>query len=199
VRPRVAGIATSLALLAIPTYASVRLTVLRSRPSTIELATGWLAEHARRENDLILIETLLSIPLLERSEGLATEPAVYYSPWERYQAKLSTEATRDGYRMHRLFRPGIMSDMSRQRIRAIVDEEHAQYAIVAVPTARAVGLNFTRDGVHDAAGEPAFACLPYDPKYTELHGSAYELGFHAFARVWHSSLWGPPIEIYRLP
>lgn len=199
VPPRVAGIATGFALLAVPTYASVHLGVLRSRPSTIELATRWLEQHAQREKDRVLIETSFSVPLLERADGLATEPAVFHSPWERYQAKLPAEATRDGYRLRKLFRPGMRSDMSREKIRAIVDEEHAQYAIVVVPTARAVGLNFTRDGVRAVAGEPAYACWPYDPQYTELHGSAYELGFHGFARVWHSNSWGPPIEIYRLP
>jgi len=196
---RAVGVATGFALLAVPAYASIHLTVLRSRPSTIEIATRWLAEHAQRDRDLVLIETSFSIPVLEQTDGLATEPAFFYSPWERYQATLPAEATREGYRLHRLFRPGMRSDMSRERIRAIVDEEHAQYAIVVVPTARAVRLNFTREGVRSAAGEPAFACWPYDPERTELHGSGYELGFHAFARVWHSSLWGPPIEIYRLP
>ena len=38
---------------------------------------------------------------------------------------------------------------------------------------------------------------PFDAADTDLHGSGYELGYHAFERVTTSSAWGPPIEIYR--
>jgi hypothetical protein len=197
---RFACVASSLVLLAVPTYASVKLCWLRSRPDTLTLAAQWLEEHADRKKDLILYALTLCLPLPVQAEGIEKLPAYFRFPWDHYQLKLPRELTDQGYRVHTIFRPGIVSEgmISSEKIQSILAEEHAQYAVVVVPTAKAVGKDFTRDGVRALAGEPVFASLPYDLAYTQLNGSGYEQAFHAFERVMRSDAWGPPVEIYRL-
>jgi hypothetical protein len=198
---RAVCIATSLVALAVPSYASIKLCWLRAHEDTLSAAARWLERTADKKKDVILYEVNLSLPLLAQAEGLEARPEKLRFPWDHYQLMLPPEATGDGYRVHVLYRPGLtnLELVSTKAVTQMLAEEHAQFAAVIVPSAKAVGLNFTRDTLRAAAGEPAFACLPYDLAHTELNGSGYELGYHAFERVMRSDRWGPPVEVYRLP
>jgi hypothetical protein len=197
---RAACVVSSLVLLAVPTYASTKLACLRAEPDTLARAARWIEEHVDREQDLLLFEIDLCLPLPVQSAGIEPVPSTFRFPWDRYLLKLGREATAGGYRVHKLYRPGLTNRelVSPEKIGAMLAEEHAQYAVAIVPTGPAVGLNLTRDALRAAAGEPVFAALPFDLALTELNGSAYEQHFHAFERVMSSDVWGPPVEIYRL-
>jgi len=96
-RPRL--LAGSLALgLALPQTAGVlKLAYLRSLPTTLEEATGWLAAHARPERDRI-IAVRPNLPGLWRTpEALAAASREHFSPvrfrrnWDSYQRQLFAE------------------------------------------------------------------------------------------------------------
>lgn len=196
---RFACVASAVVLLALPTYASVKLCYLRSHDDTLKVAARWLEEHADRQKDLILYALTVCLPLPVQAEGIEALPVIYRFPWDHYQLKLPREATASGYRVHTLFRPNMRREgqILPDTIKSMLAEEQGQYAVVFVPSAKAVGKDFTRVALREALGEPVFSCLPYDLRHTELHGSGYELGFHALERVLRSDRWGPPIEIYR--
>jgi hypothetical protein len=197
---RFACVVSSFVLLAVPTYASVKLTLLRAHTDTLTLAARWLEAHADRKKDLLLFALPVSLPLLVQAEGLEERPVYWRFPWDSYQLMLPREATAGGYDVRPIFRPGLprLKQAAADEVAKILSEEHAQFAVVIVPTGPAVGLDFTRDALRAAAGEPVFSAAPFDLSHTELNGSGYEQHFRGFERVMLSDQWGPPVEIYRL-
>ena len=195
---RFACVASSLVLLAVPAYASIKLTYLRSRPDTLTLAARWIEAHVDKQRDLVLSGLLVCLPLPMQARGIETRPAIYRFPWDRYQLKLPRASTDSGYRVHTLFRPGIHGQIPAEEVKRMLSEERAQYAVVEVPTGRTVGNDFTRAALREEAGEPVFTCTPYDLGHTDLVASGWELGANAIERLMCSDRWGPPIEIYRL-
>jgi hypothetical protein len=197
-RRRFAAVLSSLVLLAVPAYASIKLACLRAHDDTLTLAARWLEQHADRQHDLILCGITLCLPIPMQVEGIEARPVFWRFPWEHYQLKLPREVTDAGYRVHPLFRSSKKRVLSTEDVKSMLDEEHGQYAVAIVPTGKGVGQDHTREALRAEAGEPVFAAIPFDLSQTQLNGSAYEQSFHAFERVMRSDLWGPPVEIYRL-
>ena len=188
----------ALVVLALPTFACAKLVWLRSQPDTLTLAARWLEEHADRAKDRIGLDFLYSLPLRQQREGMANLPDYARGPWERYQLALRPSAASSGWFTLWMFRTEMMADkiLSADEVASVVRDEEVTHAVVIVPWDSATEHDFTRDGVR-SLGQLEFAKHPYDLARTQLFGSGYEQGWHAFEKVMLADTWGPPLEIYR--
>jgi hypothetical protein len=75
-------------VLAVPTYASLRLAWLRARPDASEEVALWLVEHADRERDLLYLSAWGNLPLFTREESGGELFAATFMPWDNYQSHL---------------------------------------------------------------------------------------------------------------
>ncbi len=196
----VAVVTLVLVLLAVPAGAGIQLVRLRAREDTQVEAARWIERNARREDDVIATNFLLTLPLFAERGAIEALPVWFRGPWEQYQLALPPGAPLPAWKLRPIFRRGFLLDtvLSVEETQRVLDEEGPRWAVVVVPTAQAVAMDETREAVRARAGHPVDAFLPFDLEHTQLLGSGFELGFHALERVIESSAWGPPIEIYRL-
>jgi hypothetical protein len=200
-RPRAfAYAALACAVLAVPAIACAKLAHLRSIDDTVERAAGWIENVGDRERDVVSTSFLLSLPLFSERATIAAQPDWSRGPWDEYQLAFPAGAPVPAWKLRPLYRAGFMADkhLSVDEVRSVVAEDQPTLAVAVVPTAGALGKDDTCEALRAAFGEPELSLEPYDRRNTQLFGSAYELGYHAFERIMTSSVWGPPLEFYRV-
>ena len=86
------GVAVAALVLALPTYAALRLSAIRGAPTTIDRAADWVRAHVA-PGERVLLFPEIDLPLLRRDEGLVFWGArtvgrrFAFLPWARYQAE----------------------------------------------------------------------------------------------------------------
>jgi hypothetical protein len=88
---RRAFVATCIAALALPAFASTKMAWLRSRPSTVDETGAWIGEHVKDpEHESLLVLPPLDFPVFRTVESLRYPPGKggMFTPWSKYQNKL---------------------------------------------------------------------------------------------------------------
>ncbi len=190
----------SLAVLSVPAFASAWLVALRARADTQELAARWLEAAGDRARDVVALNFLLPLPVVQTHASVEALPTWARGPWEQYQLDLPESGGPARWRIVPVYSHGALADkrIDRDEVLEVVRAGGCTLGVATIQTARGRGRDETRDALNEIAGPPAASFLPFDPALEDLHGSGYELGWHAFERVVRSRLWGPPVECFRI-
>jgi len=194
----IASIATSLAVLGVPTYACGKHFLLAARADTWKLATRWVEEHTDRNADCIGIPFLYSLPLRERRAGLEALPLYARNNWECYQLALDPSMD-SGWNTRWMFRAGMLADrlLSGDEAVSAARQDGVTYALVMVPADLAISIDKTYEGI-SKAGELVLRIDPSDTGAPQLVGAGLDRQWRAFEFVMKSDRLGPIIEIYRM-
>jgi len=198
--PRSVLAAAGLVALALPAYASWHLARLRASDDTYTLAARWIAEHADRERDVVVLPYLADLPLFAERAALERLPSAVQSPWQRYQVRLPREAAVPVYRLHTLFEREALADrrFDREEARRLLAAEAADYAVVVRFADSGIGWDSTREVLRENRSELLESFLSYRPGAEETLEIGFEEGERALEKVLSATRPGAPIEIYRV-
>jgi 4-amino-4-deoxy-L-arabinose transferase-like glycosyltransferase len=194
----VAGLVATVFL--VPTTCAIKLVLLHARPDTLTLAADWIRRHADREQDRILVQNQVSLPLYAQHEAI--DPRVLrigLRPWELFQFDHAARIPpAERWRICRLLgvfplaenrAPGWQVRRTRQII-----ETGARFLVVT-----------------DTTFDRASPLLPPDSRQWRLVASFDAVGDDRdisiyrgdsepdmFLRVVRGLAWGPPVRIYEV-
>ncbi len=93
--PRLAAIGVAVLALALPTFASIELARLRSRPDTLTEAAQWLLDNLHRSAEPIYLNNAVELPVARTAKTLRDRehPEQFVElPWKRYQLGLDASS-----------------------------------------------------------------------------------------------------------
>lgn len=190
-------IAVCAPLLLLPgAYVSARLVCLRAQGEGLEHAAQWLQTHADRERDVIGVQPTFALPLFQRRESLERMNPRFLSAWERYQLTLPGEPP-GAYDLRCIAREEWWRSSPAAEVARFAQEEGLSLALGVLPTGKARGHNQVLAGLR-SVGDPLWSWESMPAGQEHISCSAWELGYHAFERVWCAERWGHPVEILRV-
>jgi len=194
-------VASSLALLVLPTYACVRLVAWRASTDTMTLAAQWIVANGDPARDRVAHNVLLPLPLARTHESIARTPRWALSPWDHYLMELPEDPSLPRWSLVPVFQQGAFADRTIDLAEAssILRAERCTLAVALSGTGRASEFDRTNDAVVELGGTRARRIDAFDPEHAMLGGSGYEFGFSGLVRVLRARAWGPAIECHRLP
>lgn len=188
-------------VLALPGFIAVKIAWLQSRPDTLTLAANWIQDHLDPEQDKILIQHSLSLPLISKQGNITKKIAgsAFMVPWLRYQrANVNLMDQAPEQWELRPFIEGrgmIQGEPTRAREVAFhLERSDADYIVI-------------RTTPHDGRGSLLETARKHSELVHELPvttaGSELEImnglqDSEMFQRVLHGTTWGPPLEIHRI-
>jgi hypothetical protein len=190
-------------VLAVPAFASTKLSWMRSRPTTIDDAAQWVREHLTEPaSQPMYALPPLDLPLFRTLESL--RPLVPFTPWAKYQNRLEGERPAPEYRLYWMQgKPEHQQLDTDERVDAYVRSFGAGLFLTArlderqSPERRRVIASMERLGSRVARFSP-----DGDPNLTDhqLWDQDVEApGWpHVTWRVLRARAVGPVIEIYRI-
>jgi len=200
------GAAAAVLLLALPSWANLRLGAVRSRPDTYTRAATWIREHVDREREdvVLLLSWYQDLPLLEQRRALEANAAwPWTSPWFDYQRQLPAGASERGWAL----RMPLLADRQLGQL-AVEPWEYlraldARWVVVerAAPSPRSKPLRVAQRTLEENARRVARFSPFADPEQTS--GLGYNRFQTHLARpmvgdVLRAECMGPVLEIYRI-
>jgi hypothetical protein len=206
---RIAAALASLALLA-QAAGCLKLSWLRARPDTMELATAWVQANASPERDKLFVSPSLELTLARTEESLSREDEkkIAFSRWAKYQTQLLSQ------RRGRPLPPprwnvrylGLARDLGFDSAAAVADEPERFLAalgpgLFVVNASRLWGhASETRvyERLHEGA-ELLYRAAPHDDgpwRTVGLEFQPMDDASSVYARVMTARAIGPAVEIY---
>ncbi len=198
--------AACLLVLALPTYATTRLTGLRRIPDSPSALARWIEAHVDRELDLLYLSGTVCLPIFQREEGKPRLATADWYLWDGYQSSLPEGVARpEAWRVRRLIAfPSGSRSLAAQDLRALIrapaaDDMGRRFAVIAF-SVDLVGIDGAAEAVLAEGGravhvEPSVGGDPGDPR----SGAMRVLPAAPLVRALFARRLGPTLVVYELP
>lgn len=194
------------ALLALPAAACLQRARLQSRPDTLEQAASWLAAHVEPEEERILVEQSLSLPLFSSRVSLASQleqRTAQYARWLCYQDLfLESPPVREAFDFYMLpQKRDLWLRLATMRgAREVLRECEVQYAVLEL--SRRTASQRSLANLRSAIAESGRLVASFGPPASEAERLPWSIDFQDGSWSWWRTLrtehLGPRLELYRI-